>query len=74
MLKVAQGFLVMQTKFNFAILVVRIKISYLKKPSWFFCRDTEMKTATAGQGLPLITHRWAGAAASVDLEECSRGN
>lgn len=47
----------MLAKLNFAISVVRIQISYLKKPSWCFCRDTEMKTATAGQGLPRITHR-----------------
>lgn len=44
-------------KIEFAISVVRIQISYFKKPSWCFCRDTEMKTATAGQGLPWITHR-----------------
>lgn len=47
----------MQTKLNFAISVVRIKIRYFKKPSWCFFRDTKMKTAAAGQELPLITHR-----------------
>lgn len=44
-------------KIEFCYLRMRIKISYFKKPSWCFCRDTKMKTAVAGQGLLLITHR-----------------